>query len=86
MSGGPILVVEDDSDIRETLQQVLELEGYRVATAANGHEGLAALETGERPSLILLDLMMPVMSGAEMLDHLRTDERLADIPVVVVTA
>ena len=78
-----ILVVEDDTDVRESIREVLEDAGYNVTTAANGAEGLNRLEA-KRPSLILLDLMMPVMSGPELLAILR--QRGSDVPVVVVSA
>lgn len=82
-----VLVVEDDDGIRDTLRYVLEFEGYRVFTAANGREGLDILDkTPASPCLILLDLMMPVMDGwqfAEMLEH---DRNHSETPVVVVTA
>ena len=81
-----ILVVEDDPDITESLCDVLRSEGYAVATASNGKEGLDRLRQIDRPSLILLDLMMPVMSGAEFLAALRQDGELASIPVVIVSA
>jgi CheY-like chemotaxis protein len=81
-----ILIIEDDADIRESLQQVLELEGYTVYTAGNGKEGLALLQRIERPSLILLDLMMPIMNGWEFLEAQRADAQVADVPVVIVSA
>lgn len=81
-----ILVVEDDPDITESLCDVLHSEGYEVATASNGREGLDRLREMGRPSLILLDLMMPVMSGSEFLAALRQDDALASIPVVIVSA
>src|SRR3989442_228935 len=81
-----ILIVEDDPDIRESLQVVLETEGYNARTAANGKEGVAALESLEHPCLVLLDLMMPVMNGWEFLAVQRNDERLNKVPVVVVSA
>jgi CheY-like chemotaxis protein len=80
-----ILVVEDDPDIRESLRIVLEGEGYQVDAAANGREALDRLGH-ERPCLILLDLMMPVMSGTELLTVLRGRDSLKTIPVVVVSA
>ena len=91
MSGHPIMIVEDEPDMRDTLKDVLELYGYRVITAANGAEALEQLEerrSAGRPCLILLDLMMPVMSGWELLERLRDGSRpeLAEIPVVVVSA
>jgi CheY-like chemotaxis protein len=83
----PVLVVEDDPDIRECVQMVLEDEGYEVITAANGAEAERELEHIEEPCLMLLDLMMPVMSGWELLDHLRHSGRLDhDLQVVVVSA
>jgi len=84
--GGGILVVEDDPDIRDTFREVLEAEGYRVSTAANGQEGLERLEEIRRPCLILLDLMMPVMSGPEFLAAMRQKDGLGPVPVVIVSA
>jgi CheY-like chemotaxis protein len=82
-----VLIVEDDDDIRMTLKDIIEDEGYPTATAANGQEALDELAHTERPPcLILLDLMMPVMNGSEFLSALRADDMLAPIPVVVVSA
>lgn len=81
-----ILIVEDDADIVESLSDVLESEGYRVVTAANGVEGLNVLRDKGTPCLILLDLMMPVMSGGEFLAVLRRDDQFGTVPVVVVSA
>jgi CheY-like chemotaxis protein len=85
-----IMVVEDDSDIRECVQLLLEEEGYLVVTAANGAEAetlLANLGEAGSPCLMLLDLMMPVMSGWELLEHLRRDGKLSDgLRVVVLSA
>jgi two-component system, chemotaxis family, chemotaxis protein CheY len=80
-----VLVVEDEPDIRETLRDILEMEGYRVRCAANGKEALDVLAE-MKPKLILLDLMMPVMSGYELLQRLRESDDLAKIPVTVVSA
>ena len=79
-----ILVVEDDPDIADGLQVALEGEGYKVATAANGKEALARLAELGQPCLVLLDLMMPVMSGGEFLMALRRSD--TELPVVVVSA
>lgn len=77
-----ILVIDDYPDIRDGLAAVLASEGFVVETAANGREALNALRNGLRPSLILMDLMMPVMNGFEFREEqLRTPE-LADIPVI----
>lgn len=80
-----ILVVDDDPGIRDALQDVLELENYRVFTADNGKNALNLLDQ-VRPNLILLDLMMPVMTGWQFLDSVKIDESKAKIPVVVFSA
>jgi len=80
-----VLVVEDDDDIRSTLAELLESEGYEVTSAADGRQGLArALE--RPPDLILLDLMMPVMNGWEFREEQKRDPSIAGVPVVVVSA
>jgi CheY-like chemotaxis protein len=84
-AGGKVLVVDDDPDVRESLQMVLEVRGFAVATAANGQEALELMRH-QPPRLVLLDLMMPVMSGAELLDIVRHDSALARIRIIVVTA
>jgi CheY-like chemotaxis protein len=81
-----ILVVEDDEGIRETLKFALELDGYKVSTAANGQEGIELLQTIPKPGLILLDLMMPVMDGWGFIAALEKDMAFSTIPVVVVSA
>jgi CheY-like chemotaxis protein len=83
----PILIIDDDLDIRDALSDTLEDQGYRVFTAANGHDALRLLrDGGVAPSMILLDLMMPVMDGYAFLDERRRDPALAAIPVAVITA
>ena len=81
-----VLVVDDDYDIREALSDVLASEGYSVVTAADGDEALETLCGGIRPAVMLLDLMMPRVSGVEVIDALRKDESLRGIPVVVCSA
>ena len=81
-----VLVVDDDYDIREALTDVLVSEGYSVVTAADGGEALDHLRGGVRPAVMLLDLMMPRVSGVEVIDALRKDESLSRIPVVVCSA
>lgn len=81
-----ILVVEDETSIRETLRYALEMEGYSVYTAANGQEGIDLLANIPKPCLILLDLMMPVMDGWGFVEAIDKDTLLTNIPVVVVTA
>jgi len=80
-----VLVVDDDPDIRETLQIVLELQGHSVLLAANGRQALAELRRSPAPCLILLDLMMPDMNGWEFMAAQRADERLSSIPVVLLS-
>ena len=79
-----VLVIDDDVDIRESLREALEDAGCRVATAANGREGLEVLQHPGQPCVILLDLMMPIMSGPEFLVAMR--EANSAIPVIVVSA
>jgi CheY-like chemotaxis protein len=83
-----IYVVEDDVDLRESMKELLEMEGFSVLTAGNGREGLSLIECYGRPCLILLDMMMPVMNGWEFLETLQRDQRalLAQTQVAVVTA
>ena len=79
-----ILVVDDDSGIREVLVECLEGEGYDVADARNGAEGLERLR-GHRPHVILVDLLMPVMNGRQFIAHLRADAATQGIPVLLMT-
>ena len=81
-----ILVVDDDPDIRDSLTEVLGEEGYRVQGARNGREALEVLQTHTRPSLILLDMMMPEMDGWSFREEQRKDPDLASIPVVILSA
>jgi CheY-like chemotaxis protein len=83
---GYILIIEDDDDIREALTQILELEGYTVREAANGREALDISSREPLPSLILLDLMMPVMDGWQFRSEQMKDPTLAKVPVVVISA
>lgn len=81
-----ILVVEDDSGIRQTIADCLELEGYAVRQAASGAAALDALDEGGVPSLMFLDVVMPGLSGRELLARLRAEPETAGLPVVVMTA
>jgi CheY-like chemotaxis protein len=81
-----VLLVEDDSEIRDSLGAVLEHGGYDVVGVANGLEALQKLREGLRPRLILLDLMMPVMDGWQFRHAQLEDPSLAKIPVVVLSA
>jgi DNA-binding response OmpR family regulator len=79
-----ILVVEDDPSVRGLLQTLLSAEGYEVVTASDGLAGLVKA-TSSPPALVLLDLMMPDLGGVRVLEEMRDDPELADIPVIVVT-
>lgn len=80
-----ILFVEDTTEQRELVAMFLGMNGYQVEVANNGIEGLAQARELE-PDLILLDLGMPKMDGYQMMEELRADETLKDIPVVVISA
>jgi CheY-like chemotaxis protein len=81
-----ILIVEDEASVRKTLREVLEDEGYPVAEASNGQEGLEYLRKNPAPCLVLLDLMMPVMSGFEFLEAVKRDVTLRAVSVLIVSA
>ena len=83
---GTILIIEDDTEIREALTDILEFEGYEVMSVKNGQEGMNYLNQSPRPALILLDFMMPVMNGWQFRNAQKQDPLLADIPVVVLSA
>jgi len=82
---GSVLVVEDDVRALDALTDLLEGSGYTVQKAQNGHEALEEAK-GRPPGMILLDLSMPVMDGWEFMRQQRLEPRIADIPVVVITA
>jgi CheY-like chemotaxis protein len=86
LSCNAILVVDDDADIRETLIEILGAEGYHVAGVRNGREALQYLHNETRPSLILLDMMMPEMDGWDLRVELQRTPELASIPVVILSA
>jgi DNA-binding response OmpR family regulator len=79
-----VLIVEDEEAVRELEKFILEAEGYEVMEARDGLEGLAKAEF-KKPDLILLDLMMPDVSGGRMFDEMREHPTTAGIPIIVVT-
>src|SRR5262245_35202905 len=83
---GNILVVDDDDDLRQTLELLLDDSGYAVTAVADGQAALDQLNAGARPEVILLDLMMPGMNGWQFLERVRGDAVLGSIPVVIMTA
>ena len=80
-----VLVVEDDPDVAMSINDIVEERGYRAICVGNGREALSVLEK-ERPALMLVDLFMPIMNGAEFLKVVKQTPRLAGIPRVIMTA
>lgn len=81
-----VLVVDDDDDLRETIADALSLAGYTTASVRDGAEALATLRAGQRPDLMLLDLMMPGMTGWEVYETVRATPSLRELPVLIMTA
>jgi CheY-like chemotaxis protein len=83
-----VLLVEDDADIRDSLQDILEDEGFDVIPAANGKQAIDFLTLNEPAGadLVILDLLMPMVSGWEVLEKMTGDTKLNDIPVLVLSA
>jgi CheY-like chemotaxis protein len=80
-----ILIVDDDDDGRSLVKELLEGDGYVVDEARDGGAALELLTTAPEPALVILDLEMPVMTGDEVLDAMKQHERLANLPVLVVS-
>lgn len=80
-----ILIVDDEFGIVDALVGLFEDEGYRVVSAANGQEGLVQLEK-ERPNMALIDWMMPILNGEEMLRTMRSTAAFKSIPVILMSA
>jgi len=83
--GAPVLVVEDDDELRDVVLVMLELHGYRAVAAANGDEAMALLRAGLRPCVIVFDLIMPGRNGWEFRAELLADPALASIPTIAVS-
>jgi CheY-like chemotaxis protein len=80
-----VLVIDDDREVRESLRTLLQLDGHKVKTARDGQDALKQLRGGLRPSIILLDLMMPAMDGQHFRAEQLRDPEFAHIPVVVLS-
>lgn len=80
-----VLVVDDDPAVRRVLVQALQLEGYKVSTADDGEQALAVLEANH-PDLVVLDVMMPKISGFEVLQRIRDTDSTSNLPVILLTA
>jgi CheY-like chemotaxis protein len=81
-----ILIVDDESDMRDALQAILEGEGYRVLSASNGRQALDLMEKGAAADLVLLDVMMPLMTGYQLLDCMEETPELRTLAVVMMSA
>jgi CheY-like chemotaxis protein len=81
-----VLVVDDERDIRESLQEFFEDEGFEVEAAADGIEALSLLGGPDLPGVVILDLLLPLLSGTEVYQRMQNDERLRNVPVVVSTS
>ena len=81
-----ILLIEDDNSIREAIQFVLDSEGYQIAVARDGEEGMSMLHNDLKPDVIILDIMMPVMNGFEFRKAQLNDPQLASIPTIALSA
>jgi CheY-like chemotaxis protein len=79
-----VLIVEDDEDIRELMKILLEGDGYQVNVAVDGLDAFEQLQTGARPTLILLDLMMPRMDGEQFLKQIHSS-RFSNTPVIIMS-
>lgn len=82
---GPVLIVDDEFGIVEAIRDLLSDEGYRTVIARNGREALERMAE-ERPALVLLDYMMPVMNGPALLEAMHRDKHLWDVPTVMMSA
>jgi len=81
-----VLVVDDDAEIRQALAELLEDEDYGVMLAANGKEALDLVAGGQRPDVILLDVMMPVMDGWHFLSARLKYPELVEVPIIIISA
>jgi two-component system, sensor histidine kinase and response regulator len=81
-----ILIVDDEQDLLDSLAEFFQDEGYAVATARNGVEALAHLDHDPLPSVVILDLLMPLMSGTDVYERMQKDPRLVKLPVIVSTS
>jgi len=81
-----VLIVDDDPDVRDSLEMVIALAGFPVQTARHGREAVELLRDSHEPTVVLLDLMMPVMDGYEVLEVVRSERLLPMSRIVVITA
>jgi CheY-like chemotaxis protein len=85
MSVQKILIIDDNKEIQSIAREYLEFEGFEILSAHNGMEALELLAEGNLPDLILLDLVMPKMDGVEFMHLKKSDSRISDIPVILLS-
>ena len=81
-----VLIVDDEREIRESLEELFQDEGYLVSTAANGAEALTRLNEAQSPCVVILDLLMPILGGDEVYEEMQKAPRLRGIPVIIITS
>jgi DNA-binding response OmpR family regulator len=81
-----VLIVDDERDIRDSLEEFFRDEGFEVSTAADGAEAMTKLGQSPLPCAVLLDLIMPVLSGVEVYGRMQADARLKNVPVIISTS
>jgi CheY-like chemotaxis protein len=82
---GVVILADDEDDLRVSLGEILEDDGYLVLTARSGAEALARMRGIFGPAIAIIDLIMPGMDGWQLIEEMRADERLARLPIVVIT-
>jgi DNA-binding response OmpR family regulator len=81
-----LLIVDDEQDVRDSLAEFFEDNGYDVFTAANGTDAWKSLDSDGAPRAVVLDLMMPSMSGHKLYERMQSDERFSSVPVIISTS
>jgi CheY-like chemotaxis protein len=80
-----VLIVDDDADVQDLLAELLSRNGYTVDIATNGAEAINVLSSGAPPCAVLVDLMMPGIVGQELLEYIRSDEKLAEVEIAIIS-
>src|SRR5215216_1217789 len=79
------MIVDDDADMQGLLGELLQNEGYEVDIASNGAEAINLLDSSDRPCAVLVDLLMPGLVGQELIEYMRSDDKLSTIPLAIVS-
>jgi len=83
--GKTIMICDDDDLLREFYARVLKANGYNTVAAANGDEAITILESGAKPALAIVDLLMPIRSGWELIEYMKSNPDYAKIPIMAIT-